>query len=227
MRFWLSGPRLFNGLVRPGISLGKEDFRPARKAPAMVAEATLGLFRRPDGAILMAIAHMNGDADTMPNMTSVAAFAFASVPASVEVREGARVRLAKHIGPDGLVAGLSVGQVVAAIKAEMAALDVEGKFVRIEIEAAPEPGSSTPLSNSTGLGCAKLPQRQSEHSSAGEKPVGLWPPPELASAAVTGAAAKLGQSLTSKPNEKPSVYISFSMAVALTIGITSSQNRLV
>src|SRR3984893_19356182 len=52
---------------------------------------------------------------------------------------GPRVRLAKHIGPDGLVAKRSVGQVVAAIKAEMAALDVEGKFIRIEIEAAPEP----------------------------------------------------------------------------------------
>src|ERR1700730_13737605 len=114
MRLWLSGPRLFNGLVRPGISLGKEDFRPARKARAMVAEATLGLFRRPDGAILMAIAHMNGDADTMPDMTPVAAFAFTSVPASVEVREGALVRLAKHIGPDGLVAGMSVGQRVSA-----------------------------------------------------------------------------------------------------------------
>ena len=162
MRLWLSGPRLLHGLVRPGISLGKEDFRPARKAPAMVAEATLGLFRRPDGAILMAIAHMNGDADTMPDMTPVAVFAFASVPASVEVREGARVRLAKHIGPDGLVAGLSVGQVVAAIKAEMAALDVEGKFVRIEIQEAPKPGTSTP-SNSTGLGRAGLPQHQSEH----------------------------------------------------------------
>ena len=72
------------------------------------------------------------------------------------------MRLAKHIGPDGLVAGLSVGQVVAAIKAEMAALDVEGKFVQIEIEAAPEPGTSTP-SNSTGLGRAGLPQHQSEH----------------------------------------------------------------
>lgn len=162
MRLWLSGPRLFNGLVRPGISLGKDDFRSARKAPTMVAEATLGLFRRHDGAILMAIANMNGDADTMPDMTPVAAFAFASVPASVEVREGARVRLAKHIGPDGLVAGLSVGQVVAAIKAEMATLDVEGKFFRIEIEAAP--GTSTPLS---------------------------------------GAAAKLGQSLIAKPSEKP------------------------
>jgi hypothetical protein len=162
MRLWLSGPRLLGGLVRPGISLGKEDLRSARKAPAMVAEATLGLFRRPDGTILMAIANMNGDADTMPDMTPVAVFAFASVPASVEVREGARVRLAKHIDPDGLVAGLSVGQVVAAIKAEMAALDVEGKFVRIEIQEAPKPGTSTP-SNSTGLGRAGLPQHQSEH----------------------------------------------------------------
>jgi hypothetical protein len=26
MRFWFSGPRLFHGLVRPGISLGPEDF---------------------------------------------------------------------------------------------------------------------------------------------------------------------------------------------------------
>jgi hypothetical protein len=28
MRFWLSGPRMFNGLVRPGISLGREDWNP-------------------------------------------------------------------------------------------------------------------------------------------------------------------------------------------------------
>jgi hypothetical protein len=28
MRLWLSGPRLLHGLVRPGISLGREDFRP-------------------------------------------------------------------------------------------------------------------------------------------------------------------------------------------------------
>jgi hypothetical protein len=46
-------------------------------------------------------------------------------------------------------------------KAEMAALDVEGKFVRIEIEAAMEPGTSTPLLNPTGPGRAGLPQHQS------------------------------------------------------------------
>ena len=28
MRLWLSGPRLFKGLVRPGISLGREDWNP-------------------------------------------------------------------------------------------------------------------------------------------------------------------------------------------------------
>ncbi|WOJ89846.1 hypothetical protein RZS28_00585 [Methylocapsa polymorpha] len=28
MRFWLSGPRILHGLVRPGISIGPEDVRP-------------------------------------------------------------------------------------------------------------------------------------------------------------------------------------------------------
>ena len=30
MRIWFSGPRILGGLIRPGISLGKEDFRPPR-----------------------------------------------------------------------------------------------------------------------------------------------------------------------------------------------------
>jgi hypothetical protein len=30
MRLWLSGPRILRGLVRPGISIGPEDFRPHR-----------------------------------------------------------------------------------------------------------------------------------------------------------------------------------------------------
>jgi hypothetical protein len=30
MRVWLSGPRILRGLVRPGISLGREDFGPPR-----------------------------------------------------------------------------------------------------------------------------------------------------------------------------------------------------
>ena len=37
MRFWFSGPRLFSGLVRPGVSLGPEDLR-ARRVPAIHRE---------------------------------------------------------------------------------------------------------------------------------------------------------------------------------------------
>jgi hypothetical protein len=33
MRFWFSGPRLFSGLVRPGVSFGPADWR-ARRIPA-------------------------------------------------------------------------------------------------------------------------------------------------------------------------------------------------
>jgi len=166
MRVWFSGPRILGGLIRPGISLGKEDLRTIRKEPSMAA--VLALFRRQDGAIVMAIGDKSGPVelgatDAMADMPPVVAFSFPSTSAAVEVREGARVRLAKHIGPDDLVAGLSVGQVVAAIKAEMAALEVEGKFTRIEIETAPETATKSPLSNSTGVGYAGLPQHQPEH----------------------------------------------------------------
>ncbi|MGO9233632.1 MAG: hypothetical protein ACLP4V_05905 [Methylocella sp.] len=34
MRFWLSGSRILYSLVRPGVSLGWEDFRPRRQAMA-------------------------------------------------------------------------------------------------------------------------------------------------------------------------------------------------
>jgi hypothetical protein len=37
MRFWLSGPRVLGGLVRPGISFGPEDIR-ARQVPTIHLE---------------------------------------------------------------------------------------------------------------------------------------------------------------------------------------------
>jgi len=42
MRFWLSGPRILYGLVRPGVSLGWEGFRPRQQAMA----ALLPSYRR-------------------------------------------------------------------------------------------------------------------------------------------------------------------------------------
>ena len=54
-RFWLSGPRLFNGLVRPGISFsGRELAVWRKKAPKVSEDATLGICRRPDGAMILA-----------------------------------------------------------------------------------------------------------------------------------------------------------------------------
>ncbi|MDQ6869465.1 MAG: hypothetical protein M3178_14215 [Pseudomonadota bacterium] len=41
MRLWFSGPRLFNGLVRPGISLGREDLL-AWRWPPQAKEMPLG-----------------------------------------------------------------------------------------------------------------------------------------------------------------------------------------
>lgn len=85
----------------------------------------LGLFRRStDGAIFL------GSLANLASVAPVAAFAFSTVDAAVTAREGALVRLAKHIGQDGLIAGLSIGQVVAAIKSEVSALDLDAQFIR-------------------------------------------------------------------------------------------------
>ena len=79
--------------------------------------------------------------EAMEGARPVGAFVFASVPKSVSVREGALMRLATHI-KDGLIVGQSVGQVVAAIKAEANALDIDSKFARVEME--PEKAEAPP-----------------------------------------------------------------------------------
>jgi hypothetical protein len=45
MRFWFSGPRLFSGLVRPGISFGPEDLR-ARRVKATRRERAMKVERQ-------------------------------------------------------------------------------------------------------------------------------------------------------------------------------------
>jgi hypothetical protein len=95
----------------------------------------LGLFRRDDGAIMLAIANQNASEDAT-GLTPIAVLIFPTIAGAVETRTGALVRLGKQVGADGFVAGLSVGQVVAAIKSEAAALDVDARFYRVTI--APE-----------------------------------------------------------------------------------------
>jgi hypothetical protein len=79
-RFWLSGPRLFNGLVRPGISFSGRDLKALGwKAPKVSEDATLGICRRPDGAMTLAIPGKNGEAEHEPGLVPVAAFFFSRV----------------------------------------------------------------------------------------------------------------------------------------------------
>jgi hypothetical protein len=138
MRLWLSGPRILHGLVRPGISLGREDFRRMRKSPAVSAAGMLGVFRRDtDGAIFLGIPNQNGENEHLANVKPVAAFAFSSADAAITAREGAVVRLARHLGSDGLLAGLSIGQVVSAIRAEASALGLDARFIRVTVAANP------------------------------------------------------------------------------------------
>ena len=46
MRLWLSGPRLFNVLVRPGISLGRVDLLAWRRPPSCRRKKCLPAMRR-------------------------------------------------------------------------------------------------------------------------------------------------------------------------------------
>ena len=52
MRFWLSGPRLFRGMVRPGISFGPEDFR----AHGIVISVAVAIIKGILGVALAAVA---------------------------------------------------------------------------------------------------------------------------------------------------------------------------
>ncbi len=115
MRLWLSGPRILHGLVRPGISFsGRELSAFGRRPPAVTAAGMLGVFRRDtDGAIFLGVTDQNGENEHLANVKPVAAFAFSSADAAITAREGAIVRLAKHLNTDGLLVGLSVGQAVS------------------------------------------------------------------------------------------------------------------
>lgn len=130
-RFWLSGPRI--GWFRPGISVsGRELSIWGRKSPHIDEAATLGIVRRPDGALLLGIPNLNGANEELPpGAEFLAAFAFGAVPYAVETRTGALVRLGKHVGVDGWVTGQSVGQVIAAIRAEARDLGLQPVFVRV------------------------------------------------------------------------------------------------
>jgi hypothetical protein len=93
MRFWFSGPRLFSGLVRPGVSFGPEDLR-ARRVPAIHRELARKAVRQlardhgeeapPDAAIdawLEAEVERQRRVRRRPSIASVAWFIFKCIVA--------------------------------------------------------------------------------------------------------------------------------------------------
>jgi hypothetical protein len=56
--FWLSGPRLFNNLIRHGISFSGREF-----SSKVSEDATLGICRRADGAMMLAIPGTKSEAE--------------------------------------------------------------------------------------------------------------------------------------------------------------------
>ena len=130
--------------MRPGISLGREDFKRMRKPATISPAGMLGIFKHDtDGAIFLGVPDQNGENEHLANVKPVAAFAFSSADAAMTAREGAIVRLAKHLNTDGLLVGVSVGQVVSAIRAEASALGLEARFIRVTIDA-PETNARQP-----------------------------------------------------------------------------------
>jgi hypothetical protein len=131
-RFWLNTPRLFNRLIRPNIGFsGRELSSWGKSSPQGIPEPTLGLFSRGDGAILLAIPGRNGSAEETPGAVPVAVFAFGDVDEAVEVRRGASLRLGGRSGEACWISDRSIGQIIAAVRAEAHELGLEPQFARV------------------------------------------------------------------------------------------------
>jgi len=88
MRYWLSGPRILNGLVRPGISFSGRELAVWGKKPAAISPAgTLGMMRRP----MVQSSSQSRTATVITKrepLTPVAAFCFTGANAAEMAREG-------------------------------------------------------------------------------------------------------------------------------------------
>ena len=129
-RYWLSGPRILGGLVRPGISFYAKDLA-RRRSSIATSRSIFAIVQRPDGAIKLDAGHAEE-----PGGAIALVVWFSHPDAADEVMLGANVRLRKHVNANGWVIGLSVGQVVAAVKSEATALGHKYTLARrADIEA--------------------------------------------------------------------------------------------
>lgn len=147
MRYWLS----FRGPygTRPGISASGRELTAWRRKPApTTSDGMLGIFRKADGSIYIGLYGKNAEHEKEPGLEAVAAYSFGNAEAAQEARTGAQVRMARHMAQDGLLTGLSVGQVVSAIRSEAAALGLDASFVRVHVA---KPGDHTESGAARGV----------------------------------------------------------------------------
>jgi hypothetical protein len=144
-RYWLSGPRILGGLVRPGISFYAKDL--AAK-PTAADLSLIFVLTRADGAVMIG-RDKTPEADSVPasdDLKMPIVFAFRSVDAADAVLAGARLRLAKAAEDDaGWLRGISAGQAAAAIKNEARGLSHEFDVIHPHLgEEPPKPANPKP-----------------------------------------------------------------------------------
>jgi hypothetical protein len=143
IRYWFSGPRILNGLVRPGISFTANDLRPKApaRAPARITSAPIFVLSRSDGAVFLGMdgAEAAPDGvDLSDELTMPVMFHFDSEGTARAALAGARLRLAKSAaGADGWLRGVTAGQVAAAIKNEARGLSYEFEAIHPQVGAEP------------------------------------------------------------------------------------------
>jgi hypothetical protein len=127
IRYWLSGPRILGGLVRPGVSFNRSDVA-ALFAPKAAGAALLAVGVSPDGSVTV-VRDKTPAAEALGEIEGVSIpiiFAFRSAEAADSVLAGATKRLAKAAARfAGWFHGVSAGMVAAAVEAEAAALSYE------------------------------------------------------------------------------------------------------
>ena len=142
-RYWLSGPRVLHGLVRPGISFSASDIAGIFAAmPKAAGAALLAVATRPDGAVTI-VRDKTTEATALDSVYGAKmqiVFVFKSVAAAEAVLEGALVTIARKASTEaqGWFHGVSAGQVAAAIKSEAQALSHEVDVVHPGAGDAPK-----------------------------------------------------------------------------------------
>jgi hypothetical protein len=92
-RFWVSGPRILGGLVRPGISFSSRELT-AWHARRGSPTGLIGIIRHHDGRLFLGIAGHNGEnEEQLPDIiVPPVAIVLPDEAAALEVRSGAHVR---------------------------------------------------------------------------------------------------------------------------------------